>query len=397
MSDMQQTKEKIWSRDFLFLCFANFFIFAGFQMTLPTLPLFVNELGGDDNLIGYVVGVFTISALIIRPWAGKVLETLGRRTIYLLGLFIFIISVGFYAFTTSILLLFLMRIVQGVGWGMSTTAVGTVATDLIPAKRRGEGMGYFGLSGNLAMAFGPALGLLLIAIIGFSQSFLIAALFGLLSLIMALFIQYKQVEKNETVLKTKKLDLYEKTAVTPSVLLFFITMVFGGITSFLPLYTQQEGISGIGWYFFTFAIAMMSVRSFAGRLYDKKGHKVVFVPGTILIIGAMLHLVFLSSSWMLVVAAFLFGTGFGSVLPALQAWAVQEAPMNRRGMANATFFSFFDLGVGLGAIFFGYIATHFGYSEIYMVSAVSVAVSIALYLFLTRKDMGKVKEQSAHL
>ncbi|WP_221564926.1 MFS transporter [Alkalihalobacillus sp. TS-13] len=385
-------KDKIWTRDFVFVCLSNFFIFAGFQMTLPTLPLFVNELGGKDEMIGMIVGIFTFSALIIRPWAGHVLETLGRRFVYLIGLAVFVVSVAAYSFTSSILLLFLLRVVQGLGWGMSTTAVGTIATDLIPPKRRGEGMGFFGLAGTLAMAFGPALGLMLVVRANFSITFAIAAFCGLASLIIAALIHYRPGEKSHA--PQRKWDLYEKTALVPALLLFFITMAFGGITSFLPLYAEQLNISGIGWYFTVFAFSLMIVRPFSGKLYDRLGHKAVFLPGTFLILIAMIDLSLLANEWMLIAAALFFGVGFGSVQPALQAWAVQSAPKNRRGMANATFFSSFDLGVGTGAMFFGVIASWYGYSEIYMASAISVTISMVLYLFIT-KNMSVGNETSA--
>ncbi|WP_257346941.1 MFS transporter [Pseudalkalibacillus decolorationis] len=387
------TKDKIWTRDFIFVCISNFFIFAGFQMTLPTLPLFVNELGGSDQLIGLVVGIFTFSALLIRPWSGHVLETLGRRFVYLTGLIIFVLSVATYSFASSIIFLFLMRIVQGLGWGMSTTAVGTIATDMIPARRRGEGMGYFGLAGNLAMAFGPALGLVLVVTLDFSWTFMIAAFAGVAALIIASLIRYTPGEKATG--PKKKWDIYEKSALVPALLLFFITMTFGGITSFLPLYAEQQHVSGIEWYFFVFAISLMIVRAFAGRLYDRKGHKAIFIPGALMILLAMIDLSFLENMWMLLSAALFFGIGFGAVQPALQAWAVQEAPKHRRGMANATFFSFFDLGVGSGAIFFGFIASWFGYSEIYLVAAGSVIISIFLYILLTRNPSKQTRQKEA--
>ncbi len=386
-------KEKIWTRDFIFICMANFFIFAGFQMTLPTLPLFVNKLGGSDQLIGFVVGIFTLSALLIRPWSGHVLESLGRRIIFLIGLIVFVISVGSYAFTGSLILLFLMRVVQGLGWGMSTTAVGTIATDLIPQKRRGEGMGYFGLAGNLAMAFGPALGLFLIALSGFQTMFLTAASAGLLSFIIAAFIRYKPA--NKTPIEKKKWDIFEKTALMPSILLFFITMVFGGIATFLPLYAEQLGIDGIEWYFVVFAVSLMLVRAFAGRIYDRKGHKAIFLPGAFLILMAMIDLTLLANQFMLILAAVLFGIGFGSVQPALQAWAVNEAPLHRKGMANATFFSFFDLGVGLGAMFFGLIASTFGYADIYLTAGISVIISMVIYVIYLKRNAAVHKHSEA--
>lgn len=375
--------EKIWTRDFVIICLSNFFIFLGFQMTLPTIPLFVEELGGNDQLIGIVVGIFTFSALLLRPYAGHALESKGRRFVYLTGLGIFVLSVGSFGFVKSLVFLFIMRIIQGLGWGFSTTASGTIATDLIPAKRRGEGMGYYGLSGNLALAFGPTLGLALVGVVSFTQLFLICAILGLAAFFLSSTIRYKKVEP-QTV-QIKKWDIYEKSALPPSMLLFFITVTFGGIASFLPIYSAQKGIPGIQWYFLLYALALMVSRTFAGKLYDQKGHRAVFIPGALLIIISMILLSWLPNSLFLYIAAILYGLGFGTVQPALQAWSVKEAPANRRGMANATFFSFFDLGVGIGAIMFGQIAHWFGYSAIYAVSAVSVLCSIILYLGMLSK------------
>ena len=378
--------EKIWTRDFIFILFANFFVFLGFQMTLPTIPLFVEKLGGNDQLIGFVVGIFTFSALLLRPFAGHALESRGRGFVYLFGLSVFVLSVGSYAFAMSILFLFVMRVVQGVGWGFSTTASGTIATDLIPAKRRGEGMGFFGLSGNIAMAFGPALGLALTSKLSFTTFFFICAGCGLVALILASQIKYKKVERKTSKPKSAKMDFYEKTAIQPSILLFFITVTFGGIASFLPLYTAEKHIAGIQWYFLVFALGVLVTRTFAGKIYDKRGHQAVVIPGEIMIFAAMLLLAWLPNTPVLYLAAIFYGLGFGSVQPALQAWAVDKAQMNRKGMANATFFSFFDLGIGVGAMIFGQIGHLLGYRSIYIASSVSVLISMALYLFLFFKN-----------
>lgn len=386
-SQNQLQQDKIWTRDFTLIVMSNFFIFLGFQMTLPTIPLFVEELGGNDQLIGVVVGIFTFSALLIRPMAGRALEIRGRRFVYATGLGIFVLSVGSYGLLHSLLFLFMMRMIQGVGWGFSTTASGTIATDLIPAHRRGEGMGYYGLSGNIALAIGPTLGLALAGRISFTQLFLICAVLGLMALIFSSFIRYKKVEP--VAVPQKKWDVFEKTAIPPSLLLFFITVTFGGIASFLPIYAAQEHISGIEWYFLLYAFALLISRTFAGQLYDKKGHQAVFIPGTILIIVAMLLLSWLPNSGVLYLAGLLYGLGFGTVQPALQAWSVKEAAPHRRGMANATFFSFFDLGVGVGAMFFGQIAHVLGYSSIYLFSALSVSTSILLYLFILKKSQAR--------
>jgi len=389
IKENNKASDKIWTKDFTLIVLANFFIFLGFQMTLPTIPLFIEQLGGNDQLIGLVVGIFTFSALIIRPFAGHALESKGRAFVYLTGLAIFVISVGSYAFAASIAFLFMMRIVQGFGWGLSTTASGTIATDLIPANKRGEGMGYYGLSGNLALAFGPSLGLTLSGVLPFHQLFFICAGLGLAAFISSSFIKYKKVVPYKENQQTNKWDFYEKSAIKPSVLIMFITVTFGGIATFLPLYTAEEGVTGIQWYFLLYASALMVSRLFAGKLYDKKGHRAIFIPGTSLIIIAMLLLAWLPNKEILFTAAILYGFGFGTVQPALQAWSVEKTPIHRRGMANATFYSFFDIGIGLGAMFFGQISYLFGYKSVYLSAAASVLISILLYLFLVIKGSNK--------
>lgn len=382
LNEVTEKQDKIITRDFAFIWLANFFIFLGFQMTLPTLPLFVKELGGSDQIVGLIVGVFTFSALLFRPFAGRALETRGRQVVYIFGLSLFVISVGAFAFAASILMLITMRVLQGIGWGFSTTASGTIATDLIPAKRRGEGMGYYGLSSNLALALGPALGLSLVGLISFTQLFLIAAAMGLIALLLALTIRYKIVEESPDKTTTVKFDIFEKSAINPSILLFFITLTFGGIATFLPIYAIERSVEGIPLYFVVYAVFLMVSRIVAGKIYDERGHMYVFPPGALMIFIAMILLAWLPSTTVLLIAAAFYGFGFGSVQPALQAWAVNGAAENRKGMANATFFSFFDLGVGIGAMGFGLVANYFGYKYIYIISAISIIIAIIYYFYL---------------
>ncbi|MGE6612225.1 MFS transporter [Peribacillus sp. NPDC076916] len=379
--------DKIWTRDFIMICLANMCIFMGFQMTMPTLPLYVEQLGGDDRLVGAVLGIFTFSALLVRPIAGRLLETKGRRIVFSAGLAIFALSVGSFGFMGSIGLLFMMRIVQGVGWGFSSTASGTIASDIIPAKRRGEGMGYYGLSGNLALALGPSLGLFLVHVIPFQELFLICSLLGLFAIIAASLIRYRKVGSDPlAAVRAKRFDIYEKSALQPSLLIFFISVTFGGIATFLPLYTAEKGVDGIQWYFLVYAMALMVTRLFAGRLYDRRGHRAIFVPSTLLIMTGMLLLAWMPSETVLYIAAVLYGFGFGSVQPALQAWSIEKTPPNRKAMANATYFSFFDLGVGIGAIVFGQIGFLFGYRSIYITAAASIFISMIVYLCIIRGE-----------
>lgn len=318
------------------------------------------------------------------------LDTTGRAPVFITGLAILVISLYSLAVSTTILILVAVRIVQGVGWGLSNTASGTIASDLVPKDRRGEGLGFFGLSGNLALAIGPALGLFLVNHIEFSTLFIICGSLTLIALLLALNVKYvkaeplTQAEIEEDELNTSRFNFFEKRALPASALLFFITFTFGGIATFLPAYTFQQGFAPhyIQIYFVLYALALVTTRFFAGRIYDRRGLAIVFIPGSLLIIAGLTLLAILNSPVYLFVGAILYGLGFGTVQPALQASAINTTPPRKRGMANATFFSAFDLGVGLGAMTFGLVAQYADYNMIYWVSAASGCLSLVLFFIL---------------
>ena len=387
---MSKGKSRIWTKDFIIIVIANFFIFTSFQMTLPTLPLYVQEIGSNEPWVGIIVGIFTFSALLIRPFGGKLLDTTGRAPVFLIGLAILVLSLYSLAISTTILILVIVRIVQGVGWGLSNTASGTIASDLVPKDRRGEGLGFFGLSGNLALAIGPALGLFLVDHIEFSTLFIICGSLTLIALVLALNVRYVKPEPltdseiQEDADTAERFNFIEKRALPASALLFFITFTFGGIATFLPAYTFQQGFQShyIQIYFVLYALALVTTRFFAGRIYDRRGLPIVFIPGIILIISGLTLLAILNSPVYLFAGAILYGLGFGTVQPALQASAINSTPIRKRGMANATYFSAFDLGVGLGAITFGLVAQYADYSSIYWISAGSGVLSLLLFFIL---------------
>lgn len=374
-------KKKFITRDFILICFSNFFLFLGFQMTMPMLPYFIRDIGGSDQIVGIIVGFFTFSALFTRSFAGQAVETRGRKFVYVLGLSLFVLSIGSYAFLSSLYLVFFVRLLQGTGWGCSGTASGTIASDFIPASRRGEGMGIYALGANVALAIGPALSLTLMEKLSFHEMFLICAGSGVVSVFLSLFIHYKKVDKT-TKKANEKHHFFEKAVWRPSLLMFLITVTFGGIASFLPRHAEKHGIdiSHVKYYFVVYAFALMSTRFFMGKLYDRKGMKYVFPPGAIMIFIAMLLLAWLPNMTVLLIAAVFYGWGFGMLQPAFNAWSISLVPTNKRGAATATFFSSFDLGVGIGAILFGQISHIFGYQMIYIISACSIVIAFFIFL-----------------
>lgn len=372
-----QKKEPLWTRDFILISIASLFITMGFQMLLPVLPVFSAKLGGSDSWAGMVIGIFTISAVLMRPIAGRLLDKQGRRGVYIVGLMVFFICVVAYQWTSTILVLLILRFIHGFGWGASSTASSTIASDIIPKSRLGEGMGYFGLTSTLAMAIAPALGLELLSGYGFNAVFFISAAVVLISILIALPIKYQKPEASP---KKGQAGIIERSAIFPAVVIFFITMTYGAIVSFIALYAGQKQVENIGLFFTVYAVAVLISRPYFGQLTDKKGAAYAVLPGIICVIVSMCFIYFANSIGVFLIAGFIYGIGFGAIQPALQAMSVRKVDNTRRGAANATFFLGFDLGIGTGAILWGIIAESFGYQLIYLLAIIPAVVGALIFM-----------------
>ena len=156
---MESKIPKLWTRDFILMSFTNLFIAAGSFLLIPVLPIYARDIFGASKAdIGYVVGIYTLSALLLRPISGYTLDTMGRKSTYLVGLAFFVVLMPLYAWTNTLMMLLAIRFVQGMSWGAVTTGGSTIASDIVPMERRGEGIGYFGMSFTIAMALGPCVG-----------------------------------------------------------------------------------------------------------------------------------------------------------------------------------------------------------------------------------------------
>ena len=343
---------------------------------MPTLPMFAKQLGGSDASAGLVIGVFAISALLARPVSGYALDRFGRQYLLFAGLLLFTISTIAYHQAGTLLLLLMIRFVHGFAWGLGSTASSTVATDLIPKGRLGEGMGYFGLSSTISMALAPAAGLWIVSNAGFDALFSVSTAMVAIAVALTFVIRYPAVGLSE---KTN-FSLLEKTAIKPAVVIFFLTMTYGAIVSFLALYANQIGISNIGPFFSVYAIALFVTRPMAGKLSDKKGFDIMVIPGIICVMAAMVVLALSDTMNGLLVAAALYGVGFGAAMPSLQALSVIATPPDRRGAANGTFFIGFDLGIGLSSILWGAVSQVVGYSAMFLWTLLPTLAALFFYL-----------------
>jgi len=376
------TREPILTRDFLLITVTNLFIFFGFQMLLPVVPVYASVLGGGDAWAGLIVGVFAVSAVTIRPAAGRLLDSGNRKTIFIVGLAALAFCTACYGVSASIIVLLLVRFIHGFGWGIASTASSTIATDAMPRTRFSEAMGYFSLTTTLSMAFAPALGLALLDSVDFSTLFLISAALMLVAILCASTIRRKPIDHPSSADDQPKRGIIERAAVPAAVIVFFNAFAFGAITPFIALYAREQGVDDIALFFTVYAAALLVVRLFIGRIVDRHGYGFAIYPGILCLLVAMLLLAFADTLARFLMAAVVFGFGFGVLQPTLQAMAVRDVEPRRRGGANATFFIGFDLGIGLGAVIWGFVAQMLGYQAVYLAAISPVAVSFILYMLM---------------
>lgn len=205
---LEESREKLWTRDFILICLSSLATFMGFQILMPTLPVYVAFLGGKESEIGLVIGFFTISAVVVRPFVGRGVDIYGRRGIYLFGLLVFALSCLAYNWTRTVMALLMVRLLHGFGWGASSTAAGTVAADLVPRQRLGEGMGYFGLAATISMAVAPAAGLYIIERFNFSALFFASTGLAALALLFGCFVRYRKMPPRQAGARS---SVFEKT------------------------------------------------------------------------------------------------------------------------------------------------------------------------------------------
>lgn len=383
-----QKEVRFWNKTFFLVLSVSFLMFLSMYMLLPTLPLYAQTLGGSETIAGTIVGIFTFSAVLIRPWFGNLLDRRGRKPILCLGLGLFLISSLFYHLAFTVILLLLLRAVQGIGWGASTTAASTIASDVIPADRRTEGMGYYGIASTIAMSLGPALGLYLVKYTDYALLFTASAIIAALGLAVSLLINYETPPpKPAKATPAASKVILEKTALPPSIVLFFITLTYGGIVSFLPAYAAYRGVEDIGVFFTVYALVLLLSRPIIGKLADRYGIKQFLAPGIVLLAGALL---LLAETWtlpMFLLVAVLYGLAFGTVQPILNALVISLSPPERRGAANATFAMAMDLGIGLGAVVLGFIVQKLGFEAMYLSSAVFALLALIMYFALLNRKL----------
>lgn len=381
-------RSKLWTKDFCVVSLTNFFLYFIHYLLIACITVFTAEkFHASASMGGLAAGIFIIGMLFGRLYSGKYIEKLGRKKMLCIGIVFSLITILLYFAVTNLSLLLLIRFLHGIGFGIASTATGTIVANVIPDERRGEGTGYYALSTTLASAIGPFLGIFINQHYGFRTNFIICTVLIVISFFISMMLRVPKAAVNHVhanhVKGFKLSNFFEPKALPISVVSILIGVTYSSILSFLNTYAQQIHLVDVASFFFiVYAIATLVSRPFTGRLFDKKGENIVVYPALILFAIGFLVISQAHHGSMLLLSAVLIGVGYGSFIPSAQAIAVKVAPRERMGLATSTFFMFADFGAGFGPFIIGFLIPSLGFSNLYIVMAVIVLADMILYHFL---------------
>lgn len=330
-------KERLVTPSFCAILAANFLLYFGFWLLTPILPFYLSEVFHTSHTaIGVILSCYTISSLCIRPFSGYILDTFARKPLYLLAYFIFTLIFAGYMTATALTLFIIFRIVHGFSFGMVTVGGNTLVIDIMPSSRRGEGLGYYGLTNNIAMSIGPMFGLFLHSG-GASYTTIFSYALGscVIGFIAAWTVRtpYKAPVKRAPI----SLDRFILLKGLPAgFTLLLLSIPYGMTTNYVAMYAQEIGITAETGFFFTLmAVGMAVSRLFSGRLVDKGLVTKVIAAGLYLVSGCYFALT--ACGWLVkwnlelttgifFLISLLLGIGFGTMFPAYNTLFVNLAP-----------------------------------------------------------------------
>lgn len=353
-------------------------IYASTYLLLSVLPVHLRDLGSGETIIGWILGSFSVAALLVRPFAGVAADRIGRRPcIAVGGLLIGASCLGYTVPSPAVI--FAARVGNGFGWGAVTAVAATVAVDLAPRDRRGTVLGLYGMTTAIALAVGPSIGQWLADWAGNSVAFVVASACGFGAAAGVLLLRAPAPPRVRTSGRLTLGSLVVPSALGPAGVLLCFMLIYGAVLFFIPLVTLDRGLGSAGPFFAAFAATLVLLRVLGGGVSDRMGRTRVIGTGLACSALATVLLAFMASRPALIVSAIVFGAAFGLIQPASQAWAVDRSPDHLRGSTLATVVAAQDLGISAGAILAGFTADYFGYAPLFLSgTALSFAGLVAL-------------------
>ena len=393
--------ERLWNRNYCKVMAANFSLFFAFYVLTPLLPLYLSEhFGATKDMIGLVLSGYTITALLFRPFSGYVVDSFPRKMVLMICFSAFAIFFAGYLAASTLLLFTIVRTLHGGPFGGLTVANSTAAIDVLPSSRRTEGIGYYGLSNNLAMAIAPTIG---IWIYELTDSFdflfwlaLVVACAGWLTDVTVKFPE-KEIVRNKSKLSLDRFFLVRGWLLGVNMVAFGFS--FGVLSNYLAIYGKEEmGITGgTGTYFLLCSLGLMASR-LQGSKALRQG-RVTFNAGSGMVISLIGYTLFILLPTLSAVftfhaslftsigyygSALLIGLGNGHMWPAFQNMTINVAHNNQRGTANSTILISWDIGMGLGILLGGVIAEFLGYGAAFWAVVLVNGAGVACFFLATK-------------
>lgn len=399
-------KERLFTRSYMFILAANFLLFFGFWLLIPVLPFYLKETYNcPEAMLGAILCCYTVSGLCVRPFSGFLMDKFPRKPIYILCYFI-CASIFLGYMTAGVLTWFIiLRALHGIAFSSVTVGGNTLCVDITPSSRRGEALGYYGLTNNTAMALGPMTGLFMHDHVSYEGIFITGMLFSIIGLLCAFCVKARtpesiiarKQEKQQTgkapVSSQKKLSLDRfilLKGIPVSISLLMLSIPYGATTNFVAMYAREINLDVPSGFFFTLmAVGMGASRLVAGKKVDQGYITQCIHIGLYPVILAFFMLSmcrFIAPENMNIAECIFFavplllGIGFGIIFPAMNTLYINLAPNNKRATATSTYLTAWDVGIGIGIASSGIIAQHFTFYMVYLIGSILCTVSLIFFV-----------------
>lgn len=382
--------ERLWNANYLKVWTANFMIFFSFMIVTPLLPLYLSEtFGADKDTIGLVLSGYTLAALLARPLAGYFVDSFPRKIVLLVSYFLFFAMFAGYLVAGTLALFALVRTLHGAPMGAVTVANSTCAIDVLPPSRRAEGIGYYGLSNNLATSIAPTVGLIMYDLWtgNFDRIFLVALIVSGVGLLINASVKFptKEIVPNKSPLSLDRFFLTKGWREAIVVVCFAFS--YGVLSTYLAIYGKEVlGMTtGSGLWFLILSAGLILSRLVGarslreGKVAENASHGIVLSLFGYLLFAAV------QADWGYYGAALIIGLGNGHLWPAMQTMFVNLAHNNQRGTANGTMLTSWDAGMGLGVIGGGVVAEYMGYTAAFWTAWIVNLTAVALFFAIAKK------------
>ena len=388
---MGKVKAKLWTNQYVIIILLSLVMFASFYMITAGFPIFVSTISDNPAIAGIMTTTLMVASLITRFFASVIIQKVNMKLLLIISLIYFLGTIGLTFVNTSIGFLIAIRALQGIGFSMLTILVFTMSSNIVPKSRLGEGIVFFAMSTSVGTTMGPLIAISYLANYSFRSMMMITLGLMAFSLVCSFFTKNMKVEKEKKSLDATNNEpfykyMFDRRVLLPCILVSFNYIAIAGTVNFMGAFGKEINVGGrISQFFIAQGIAMVIVRAFSGKIFDKFGHRVLIIPGAIAGAIGLGLLGFSTSMWMIWISGILFGIAFAIIHPIIQAWALTLVPPEKKATANSMLLIFIDAGLAIGSVGLGFLAKVVGYGMTFSYSAAVMIIILILYLFGSKK------------